>query len=624
MSFSADPYQVLGLAAGASQGDVKRAYRVLAKRFHPDSAGETALPRFLAIQAAYETITGSKPGARPARPAPEAPRRPFAADDERARATRDAYRARRSSRAGQGPSQGTTDGTSAGATGRTGDPAGATGGRPAGPGSNGSANSGSRPSGGRERGGRRRTPKVATFGSTSYDDPEEREPAWDGAGWYGGSSGTYWTINPKEYADPRKHGPEYLARGRRRAPADPRSGGTAGGAIDDEARQVDGVPGAPSGRATWERPSMGPAGGGAGDRTGAPDGPAANTTSGSVRGRSRSAGVPPTAGPDPGSPTSRPPDGARRRADDARAANGRQSSSTAAHGSGASRRDGGAATHDVGAARPSASAGGESSSTGAAWIDPTFGAGRTGERGPAHANGPAHASGPAHADAPHTSHRAPRSARATDAAAAPGADGAPSDGRHVPPMDGTRVGASGSVGAAGVATMPLADSNVRDATDATGSRGRRPPLGDQPNDGGEEIAQEPSSPMLSPRTMVALLAWPPIGLAAAGLFGEVSGCTRYAATCADTSGLVPWAIQIPVLLVFLLLPAVARLAAVGSVAVLIAAVPAGLTFAVAGGNHAAGTASALLLSICVIAYAVGILGPLTGRIPIPRWFDSSS
>jgi hypothetical protein len=41
------------------------------------------------------------------------------------------------------------------------------------------------------------------------------EPEWDGASWYGPTSGTYWTINPREYADPRKHGPEYLARTRR-------------------------------------------------------------------------------------------------------------------------------------------------------------------------------------------------------------------------------------------------------------------------------------------------------------------------------------------------------------------------------------------------------------------------
>jgi hypothetical protein len=123
--------------------------------------------------------------------------------------------------------------------------------------------------------------------------------------------------------------------------------------------------------------------------------------------------------------------------------------------------------------------------------------------------------------------------------------------------------------------------------------------------------------------MIALLAWPPIGLAAAGLYGQATGCARYAATCTDTSGVVPWAIQVPVIIMFLLLPAAARIGALGSLAILIAAVPAGLTLAVAGGNHALGTASSLLLWVCLIAYAVGILGALTGRIPIPRWFESS-
>jgi hypothetical protein len=60
-------------------------------------------------------------------------------------------------------------------------------------------------------------------GSTTYDGATEGEPVWDGAAWVGADSGTYWTVNPREYADPRKHGPEYRARGKRpvrRAPRD--------------------------------------------------------------------------------------------------------------------------------------------------------------------------------------------------------------------------------------------------------------------------------------------------------------------------------------------------------------------------------------------------------------------
>jgi hypothetical protein len=72
---------------------------------------------------------------------------------------------------------------------------------------------------GEAAGGRAGAGRRATLGSTSYDDAEDVfEPDWGGASWYGPASGTYWTVNPKEYADPRKHGPEYQARARRRAP----------------------------------------------------------------------------------------------------------------------------------------------------------------------------------------------------------------------------------------------------------------------------------------------------------------------------------------------------------------------------------------------------------------------
>ena len=106
-----DPHRTLGLEPGATQAEIKRAYRHLAKQYHPDSggdAGTAALPR-------------------------------------------------------------------------------------------------------------ERRPRTATVGSTSYDgaDRESFDPAWEGATWYGAGSGTYWTLNPKEYADPRKHGPEYLARTKR-------------------------------------------------------------------------------------------------------------------------------------------------------------------------------------------------------------------------------------------------------------------------------------------------------------------------------------------------------------------------------------------------------------------------
>lgn len=222
-SVPADPYRTLGLRPGAGLAEVKRAYRHLVKEVHPDFAGPASLPRFLAIQAAYEALVGteasgpgsrgswpggepyhgpgtpwrqappagsrpggSRSGSRPGRGSdgtgesgPRGPRPAWQADPDRARATWDEAR-RSGSRAGSRAEEG--------AAGRAGSP--------------GRGQASPRP--------RRR----ATFGSTSYDGAEAGDPQWNGAGWYGTGSGTYWTLNPREYADPRKHGPEYQARAR--------------------------------------------------------------------------------------------------------------------------------------------------------------------------------------------------------------------------------------------------------------------------------------------------------------------------------------------------------------------------------------------------------------------------
>jgi hypothetical protein len=212
MAPNIDPYRTLGLDRGASVDDVKRAYRRLAKANHPDAAGPGALPRFLAIQAAYEQLVGSETGGRPV---PQPPRRRSAADSDRSDATRRAYGGGRGSRPGAGPRP------------EPGSRPGAQRSRPGGPGAEGPAAHGPAPDGpAAHRPGAAPRPGrgKATLGSTSYDgaDSGPFEPDWGGASWYGTTSGTYWTINPKEYADPRKHGPEYQARARRAA-------GTTGG-----------------------------------------------------------------------------------------------------------------------------------------------------------------------------------------------------------------------------------------------------------------------------------------------------------------------------------------------------------------------------------------------------------
>jgi hypothetical protein len=53
---SVDPHAVLGLEPGASPEEVQRAYRGLAKRFHPDRAGEAAGEMMMSINAAYDLL----------------------------------------------------------------------------------------------------------------------------------------------------------------------------------------------------------------------------------------------------------------------------------------------------------------------------------------------------------------------------------------------------------------------------------------------------------------------------------------------------------------------------------------------------------------------------------------
>ena len=51
-----DPYRVLGLQRGASEDDIKKAYRKLAMQYHPDKGGDEE--RFKQISEAYSILTG--------------------------------------------------------------------------------------------------------------------------------------------------------------------------------------------------------------------------------------------------------------------------------------------------------------------------------------------------------------------------------------------------------------------------------------------------------------------------------------------------------------------------------------------------------------------------------------
>ncbi|MBE7022385.1 MAG: J domain-containing protein [Ruminococcaceae bacterium] len=59
-----DPYEVLGLQKGATQEEIKKAYRKLAKKYHPDNyvnnpLADLAAEKFKEINEAYEQLFGS-------------------------------------------------------------------------------------------------------------------------------------------------------------------------------------------------------------------------------------------------------------------------------------------------------------------------------------------------------------------------------------------------------------------------------------------------------------------------------------------------------------------------------------------------------------------------------------
>jgi hypothetical protein len=74
-----DPHAVLGLEPGATPDEVQRAYRALAKRFHPDRAGDGAGELMVSINAAYDLLRdllvedAEAAGATARPPAPPAP-----------------------------------------------------------------------------------------------------------------------------------------------------------------------------------------------------------------------------------------------------------------------------------------------------------------------------------------------------------------------------------------------------------------------------------------------------------------------------------------------------------------------------------------------------------------------
>jgi hypothetical protein len=107
------------------------------------------------------------------------------------------------------------------------------------------------------------------------------------------------------------------------------------------------------------------------------------------------------------------------------------------------------------------------------------------------------------------------------------------------------------------------------------------------------------------RLGLALVAWPPIGLAAAAAIGDMTGCAAYSAACGGSEPLLPWLAQAAILGLLLLLPPIARLLAGGAFGVLIALVPI-TGFLLAVGGTGAPQAAPVMTALLAAAWLAGI------------------
>ena len=118
------------------------------------------------------------------------------------------------------------------------------------------------------------------------------------------------------------------------------------------------------------------------------------------------------------------------------------------------------------------------------------------------------------------------------------------------------------------------------------------------------------------RLGIALVAWPPIGLAAAALIGEATGCTAFGAQCDGTDAMLPWLAQALVLGVLLLVPALTRILATGTIALLAGVAPV-TAFLLAFGASGAPQAAPALAVLLGTAWLVGVAWAVARRVRRP-------
>jgi hypothetical protein len=118
------------------------------------------------------------------------------------------------------------------------------------------------------------------------------------------------------------------------------------------------------------------------------------------------------------------------------------------------------------------------------------------------------------------------------------------------------------------------------------------------------LLRTPSTPR--GRFAMALLAWPPLGLAIAAGIGEESGCGRFAASCSEVSSPGTWIVLAAIFLLLLALPRPANWAAHGTLATIFVGVPTAIVLSAGGGAREPATSATVLSVVLVLAWIAGV------------------
>ena len=106
--------------------------------------------------------------------------------------------------------------------------------------------------------------------------------------------------------------------------------------------------------------------------------------------------------------------------------------------------------------------------------------------------------------------------------------------------------------------------------------------------------------------MRALIGWLPIAFGVSWLVGEITGCGRFAATCEGFADPLILVIQVVALAVLLLFPTIASVAAMGSVALLCAALILSAAGEAADGDARRSALGAVLLVAWLAGVAIAV------------------